>query len=80
MTRHSSKTESLLDELLKGSDFPQHIFGEYGLLKALTKRLVERELQVELTNHLGHAPVATVYASCYAQWTRPGSNSFQVFT
>jgi transposase-like protein len=32
---------------------PQDILGEHGLLKQLTKRLVERVLEAELTAHLG---------------------------
>jgi putative transposase len=48
----------MLDELLKGKK-PEEILGEGGLAKELTKRLVERALQGEMTAHLGyekHAP------------------------
>jgi len=58
MTREPSKTEELLDELLKECHSPQDIMGEHGLLRALTKRVVERALQAELTNHLGYVPHA----------------------
>jgi putative transposase len=58
MTRDPLEIESVLDELLKGCDSPQDILGEHGLVKALTKRLVERALQTELTTHLGYAPHA----------------------
>jgi putative transposase len=58
MTREPSKTDALLDELLQGCDSPQDILGEHGLLKAFTKRIVERALQAELTTHLGYAPHA----------------------
>lgn len=47
MTREPSKTDALLDELLQGCDSPQDILGEHGLLKVLTKRIVERALQAE---------------------------------
>ncbi len=60
MTKANTKTETdaLLDDLLKDWDSPADILGEHGLLKSLTKRLVERALAVELTNHLGYAPHA----------------------
>jgi transposase-like protein len=54
MTRDPSRTDVLLDELLKDCHTPQDILGEQGLVKALTKRLVERALRAELTSHLGY--------------------------
>ena len=45
---------SLVDELLKGYEKPEDIIGENGLLKRLTKALLERALNAELTNHLGY--------------------------
>ena len=56
MTSVDSQHEALLDELLKNYTSPQDILGEHGLLKYLTKRLVERALDAELTAHLGYAP------------------------
>src|SRR5262245_66479500 len=56
MTSVSTKQEALLDELLKDYTDPRDILGEYGLLKQLTKRVVERVLEAELTAHLGYAP------------------------
>ena len=50
----------LVDELLKGYQKPEDIIGENGLLKRLTKALLERAMNAELTNHLGyekHDPV-----------------------
>jgi putative transposase len=50
--------DRMLDELVKGKK-PEEILGADGLLTELTKRLVERALQGEMTNHLGydkHAP------------------------
>ncbi len=48
----------LLDEMLAGKK-PEEILGEEGVLQDLTKRLVERALEGEMTAHLGyekHAP------------------------
>ena len=56
MTSVNAKHEALLDELLKDYTRPQNILGEHGLLKQLTKRVVERVLEAELTAHLGYAP------------------------
>ena len=39
----------LVDELLKGYQKPEDIIGENGLLKRLTKALLERALNAELT-------------------------------
>ena len=58
MTTHQKQTDALLDDLLQNCDSPQDILGEHGLLKSLTKRLVERALAAELTTHLGYAPHA----------------------
>src|SRR5512135_3134359 len=44
----------LIDELLKDYDQPQDILGEGGLLKELTKAVVERCLETELDTHLGY--------------------------
>jgi putative transposase len=44
----------VLDELLAEYKKPEDMIGENGLLKQLTKALVERALQAELTDHLGY--------------------------
>jgi len=44
----------LLDKLLEGYQKPEDLIGENGLLKQLTKALVERALNAELTHHLGY--------------------------
>jgi putative transposase len=46
--------QSLLDELLKDYQKPEDILGENGLLKQLTKAVLERAMQAELTHHLGY--------------------------
>jgi hypothetical protein len=56
MTSVNAQHEALLDELLKDYTDPKDILGEHGLLKQLTKRVVERVLEAELTAHLGYAP------------------------
>jgi putative transposase len=56
MTRKKSKQDTLIDELLEDASDPKDILGKNGLLKQLTKRLVERTLEAELTDHLGYEP------------------------
>jgi putative transposase len=47
--------EKWIDELLaKHGHRPQDIAGENGLLKQLTKAVLERAMQAEMTNHLGY--------------------------
>src|SRR5947209_277338 len=54
----------LVDELLKDYQKPEDIIGENGLLKQLTKALLERAMSAELTEHLG-----------YEKHDRSGNNS-----
>jgi putative transposase len=52
--------KEVLDELIKDYQKPEDLIGESGLLKQLTKALMERALGAELTHHLGyekHDPV-----------------------
>jgi transposase-like protein len=56
MTSKKSKQDALIDELLQDCKDPKDILGNNGLLKQLTKRLVERTLEAELTEHLGYEP------------------------
>jgi len=44
----------LIDELLLTYKKPEDLIGENGLLKQLTKAVIERVLQAEMTAHLGH--------------------------
>ena len=46
----------MIDELLAGARTEEEIAGPGGLLAQLTKRLVERAMEVELTDHLGYEP------------------------
>lgn len=53
-------SDELIDELLAGARTAEEIAGPDGLLGRLTRRLLERALQAEITEHLGyehgHAP------------------------
>jgi putative transposase len=51
-------SDELIDELLAGASSEEEIVGPGGLLARLTKRLVERAMEVELTDHLGYEPHA----------------------
>ena len=44
----------LIDQLLANYQKPGDLIGETGLLKQLTKAILERALQAEMTQHLGH--------------------------
>jgi putative transposase len=47
--------DELIDELLAGARSEEEIVGPGGLLADLTRRLVERAMDAELTEHLGYA-------------------------
>jgi putative transposase len=47
--------DALLDQLLKDYQKPEDILGENGLLKQLTKAVLERAMQAELSHHLGYS-------------------------
>ena len=51
--------KEILDELLKDYQKPEDLLGQSGLLQQLSKALIERVLDGEMTHHLGyekHAP------------------------
>jgi len=48
----------LIDQLMAGARTGEEIAGQGGLLAQLTKRMVERAMEVELTDHLGYEPHA----------------------
>ena len=48
--------DEVIDGLLAGAKTEEEIAGPGGLLAQLTKRLVERAMEVELTDHLGYEP------------------------
>ncbi len=47
-------SNELVDQLLAGAGSPAEITGEGGLLQTLTKRLIERAMDAELSDHLGY--------------------------
>ena len=54
-------SNELIDSLLADYKKPEDLIGEHGLLKQLTRKLIERALEAEMAEHLGHArnePVA----------------------
>ena len=53
-TKKHEVPEELLASLLADYKKPEDLIGENGLLKQLTKLLVEKALDAELTEHLGH--------------------------
>src|SRR5271170_4307390 len=46
--------DEVIEELLQGYSSPQDLLGEEGLFKELKRRLLERALGGELTEHLGY--------------------------
>jgi len=55
MTRTDQKIDAkIVEQLLIGCKKPEDFIGENGLLKRLTKALLEAALQAELTGHLGY--------------------------
>jgi putative transposase len=47
-------TKEILDELLKDYQKPEDLLGQSGLLQQLSKALIERGLDGEMTHHLGY--------------------------
>jgi len=61
MTVAKALPADLIDSLMSGYQKPEDLIGEHGLLKQITKAVIERALQAEMEIHLGHAkhdPVA----------------------
>jgi transposase-like protein len=54
MTRDSTITPELLDQLLANYTKPEDLTGQGGLFKQLKKALIERALGAELSDHLGY--------------------------
>jgi transposase-like protein len=46
--------KEILDELLKDYQKPEDLLGQSGLLQQLSKALIERGLDGEMTHHLGY--------------------------
>jgi len=54
MTKDKSIDNELIDNLLKNYQKPEDLIGENGLLKQLTKQLLERAMAAEMTEHVGY--------------------------
>src|SRR5260370_5348281 len=54
MTKEKSIDNELIDNLLKDYKRPEDLIGDNGLLKQLTKQLLERAMAAELTEHVGY--------------------------
>src|SRR5437870_11178561 len=54
MTRDKSIDNEIIDNLLKDYQKPEDLIGEHGLLKQLTKQLLERAMAAEMTEHVGY--------------------------
>ena len=54
MTKDKKIDTELIDNLLKDYKKPEDLIGENGLLKQLTKQLLERAMAAELTEHVGY--------------------------
>ena len=54
MAKTKTRKDELLEELIKEYKNPEDLIGENGLLKELTKALVEKAMQQELTHELGY--------------------------
>jgi putative transposase len=46
--------DEILEEILKEYKTPEDLIGKDGILKELTKRLIEKAMESELTHHLGY--------------------------
>src|SRR5258708_10766858 len=54
MTKDKTIDNELIEGLLKNYKRPEDLIGENGLLKQLTKQLLERAMAAELTEHVGY--------------------------
>jgi putative transposase len=52
-------SEKLLDELLKDYKGPEDLLGKEGIMQQLKKRLIERAMSAEMTDHLGYEKHST---------------------
>jgi transposase-like protein len=53
-------TEEVLDELMRGYKGPDDFYGPDGLVKQLSKALIERAMQAELTEQIGYGKSESV--------------------
>ena len=53
-TNRQAVSDAVLDELMSGYEKPEDLLGDDGLFKELKRRLIEKALGAELTDHLGY--------------------------
>jgi transposase-like protein len=76
MIKKDKELDAALDRLILMEKDPSTILSEGGLLKQLTKRLVERALNAEIDDHLGYSK----YGRSDADNSRNGNSSKQLIT
>ena len=54
MTKTPEISDEVLDELLKDYEKPEDLLGPDGIFKSLKKRMIEKPLGAELSDHLGY--------------------------
>ncbi len=54
MTKTPDISDEVLEELLKDYEKPEDLLGPDGIFKALKKRMIEKALGAELSDHLGY--------------------------
>src|SRR5207237_9995007 len=54
MTKDKNIDNEIIDNLLRDYQKPEDIIGEHGILKQLTKQLLERAMAAEMTAHVGY--------------------------
>ena len=54
MTKTPEISDAVLDDLLKDYEKPEDLLGPDGIFKALKKRMIEKALGAELSDHLGY--------------------------
>ncbi|AAY60900.1 transposase, Mutator family protein [Rickettsia felis str. Pedreira] len=74
--KQNAAMEQAIDLLINNDTDVSILFREDGLLKEITKRLVERALQSEMNNHLGYSK----YNQSDAQNSRNGYNTKNLIT
>ena len=68
----------LIDALLANYKKPEDLIGQNGLLKQLTKAVLERALQAEMTEHLGHDKNQLVASQTGPSGPRPDRRAGQI--
>lgn len=59
-TKHNADLDELITQILADYQRPEDLIGSTGLLAQLTRRVIEKAMEVEMTTHLGHERHGTV--------------------